>query len=148
MPTVRTEIEIDASPEVVWQVLTDLGTYADWNPVVMAPRCRGPLGPGADFDFRLKLGFLEAPIEAVIVRADGSELRWEGPRRKLQKPLARGSHYFRLEPIGEGRTRVVHGEEFGGPLFALPWRVLGPRIGRAYDQLNAALKRRAESVEG
>ena len=54
MPTVRTEIEIDASPEVVWQVLTDLGTYADWNPVVMAPRCRGPLGPGADFDFRLK----------------------------------------------------------------------------------------------
>ena len=34
MQQLQTEIEINASPSVVWSVLTDLGRYADWNPFV------------------------------------------------------------------------------------------------------------------
>ena len=30
----HTEIDIDATPEVVWQVLTDLDRWADWNPFI------------------------------------------------------------------------------------------------------------------
>jgi hypothetical protein len=35
----------------------------------------------------------------------------------------------------------VHGEEFGGPVFALPWKVLGPRVQKSYEALNHALAR-------
>ena len=30
----RTFVDIDATPERVWQVLTDLPAYAEWNPFV------------------------------------------------------------------------------------------------------------------
>jgi uncharacterized protein YndB with AHSA1/START domain len=28
----RNDVEIQASPEAVWEVLTDLEAYAEWNP--------------------------------------------------------------------------------------------------------------------
>ena len=32
--TIHTEIEISASAERVWQVLTDLAAYHEWNPMI------------------------------------------------------------------------------------------------------------------
>ena len=32
----HTEIDIDASPETVWGILTDLGSYSDWNPFIVS----------------------------------------------------------------------------------------------------------------
>lgn len=139
MPSVRTQLEIDAAPEAVWRVLTDFASYDAWNPVLK--KARGRAQAGAGLDFVLVIGLLKAPIAARVVRADGTELRWEGPRVRALSPLARGSHYFRLTPTGDGRTRLEHGEDFGGPVFALPWKVLGPRVQASYEALNLALAR-------
>ena len=142
MPVVLTSLAIDASPRRVWEVLTDFDAYREWNPLIRAPRGRAVAGE--PFDFRLALGPIAVPIAARVVRADGQELRWEGPRNRLQAPLGRGSHYFRLEPLGPDRTRLVHGEAFDGPLFGLSWRLVGPRLQEAYASLNRAIKARAE----
>jgi uncharacterized protein YndB with AHSA1/START domain len=32
MKEIRSEIEIQASPEKVWKILTDLDKYQEWNP--------------------------------------------------------------------------------------------------------------------
>jgi uncharacterized protein YndB with AHSA1/START domain len=34
MKELRTEIEIQATPDKVWQVLTSLDKYPEWNPLV------------------------------------------------------------------------------------------------------------------
>lgn len=137
MPSILTTLVIDAPPAQVWSVLTDFSAYDSWNPLVRSVRGRPEVG--AALDFRLRVGRLAAPIDARVVCADGHELRWEGPRRRALSPLGRGSHYFRLEPAADGRTRLVHGEDFGGPLFALPWRLLGPRLEASYAAFNRAL---------
>jgi len=139
MPSVQTSLVIDAPADAIWRVLTDFGSHDAWNPVLK--KMRGRASVGADLDFVLHIGPLRAPIAARVVCADGRELRWEGPRVKAFAPVARGSHYFRLEALDERRTRLVHGEEFGGPVFALPWKVLGPRVQKSYEALNHALAR-------
>ena len=134
MPLVLTSLAIDAPVKKVWGIITDLDSYEECNPINLKPR--GDLRPGGAFDFKIKLGAIEAPIAASIERADGTELRWEGPRNALQKPLATGNHFFRLEAIDDDRTRLVHGEKFSGPLFTLPWRFLGPQLENGYALLN------------
>jgi hypothetical protein len=60
------------------------------------------------------------------------------------KGLFDGEHFFRLEPRGEARTRVVQGEDFSGVLL----RFLLPRVteaARGFVYMNQALKRRVEA---
>lgn len=140
MPQVTTSCFIAAPPEDVWATLTDVARNDEWNPTVT--KLRGRFEPGEDLAFKLRLGRATLPIRARVVRADGHELRWEGPQSRPARALARVSHYFRVEPEGDG-TRFVHGETFDGPLCAPMGIALG-RIDEAYTALNDALRRRVE----
>ena len=139
---VITNIVIEADRVTVWQVLTNAAAYPQWNPVVR--RVRGEFRAGRPISFVIRVGGVPFPIAAEVIRADGHELRWAGPRGATQNAWASGSHFFRLEPLSEKTTRVVHGEQFDGhlvrPLWPVLWRLLRP----AYDDLNHALKRRVE----
>jgi len=49
---IATTVEIDATPERVWKVLTDFGAYPEWNPFIT--RIAGPLQAGGQLDVYLK----------------------------------------------------------------------------------------------
>ena len=51
MIKVRTEIEIEAPPGRVWDILTDFERYAEWNPFVR--EIQGDLRKGAKLEVRL-----------------------------------------------------------------------------------------------
>jgi uncharacterized protein YndB with AHSA1/START domain len=52
MKELHSEIVIDASPERVWDVLTDFATYPQWNPFIR--RISGELGVGGRLEVRLE----------------------------------------------------------------------------------------------
>jgi hypothetical protein len=58
-----------------------------------------------------------------------------------------GEHYFELEDLGGGKTRVVHGERFDGviPQIEAVWHQLETRLRPAYEGFNQDLKKRAEA---
>ena len=44
MKQIRTEVEIESSPDRIWQVLTDFAAFPGWNPFIKS--VTGDLEPG------------------------------------------------------------------------------------------------------
>lgn len=143
MLRIRTDIEIDASAERVWEVLTDFGKWDSWNPLIPNIRTRPIVG--ADVDFHIRVGTRFVPIRARMLRVEPNrELCWRGPRNPAQGRLMSGEHFFRVEPLNGERSRFVHGEDFTGPVPAVLAFRLRPMLERAYAAFNRALKERSE----
>ena len=109
-----TSIEIDATPERVWSVLTDFAGYPRWNPFVRS--IAGELEVGKTLDVAVDPpGGRAMKFHPVLLAVEpGRELRWKG---KLLIPgLFDGEHWIRLRNGAPGRVVVEHGEMFNGIL--------------------------------
>src|SRR5262245_43869723 len=134
----RTEIEIEAPAPRVWSVLCDLPSYPEWNPFISA--ITGDLTPGSRLDVLLTPpGGREFRIRPTVLRCErDAELRWRG--QLFMRGLFDGEHFFRLTPLGENRTRFLHGENFTGVLVR-PLTGLLTNTARGFVFMNQALKR-------
>lgn len=73
----------------------------------------------------------------------GREFSWLG---KLLLPrILDAEHQFRLEPVGEGRTKFVQSEEFRGFLVRLILNRIGDQTRLGFEAMNQALKERVEA---
>lgn len=138
----RAEIDIHATPERVWQVLTDLPAYPRWNPFITS--AEGEVRQGGRLTLRMQPAGGRAMTfrPTVLEAAEGRRLRWLG--RLLVPGLFDGEHSFTIRPLGEGRVRLVQQEDFRGLLVPLLARSLDRRTLPGFEQMNQALKRRAE----
>jgi hypothetical protein len=139
-----TETDIDATPEQVWDALTDFGAYASWNPFIR--RIEGRPAEGARLEVELQPPEGRPMTFRPTVRSvePARELRWLG---RLGVPgIFDGEHSFTLERL-DGRTRLTHQERFRGVLVPFVARRLRRTYGPAFEQMNDALKRRVESRE-
>ena len=142
---VATEVTIDASPETVWRILTDVQRYPQWNPYIRELHGKLALAESIEFRFALFWG-ITLPAQACVLAAVAEhELRWAG--HLLWDRLFRAEHYHIIEPISERAVRFAHGERFSGVLtmVLVPFlRIWAP--GR-YRAVNLALKQRAERAQ-
>jgi len=141
--TIERSIEIDASPTTVWSVLTDTDAYPDWNPFMT--KLAGAFTVGATLEVRI-----EPPTArpmtfkpTLLAVEPERELRWLG--RFILPGLVDGEHSLRIEPLAEGRSRFIQTERFSG-LLVRPLRSMLGKTELGFEQMNAALKARAESV--
>jgi hypothetical protein len=138
----RSEIDVHATPERVWQVLTDFAAYQQWNPFII--RADGEARRGRRLTLRMQPAGGRATTfrPTVLEAAQGRELRWLG--RLLVPGLFDGEHRFTIRPLGDGQVRLVQQEDFRGLLVPLLAGSLDRRTLPAFEQMNQALKRRAE----
>ena len=141
----RAQIDIDADAERVWQVLTDFGAYSEWNPFMT--QAEGAAAVGERLAIRMQpqggraMTFRPTVMEAV----PGKRLRWRG--RLLLPGIFDGDHSFTIEPLEEGRVRMIQEEHFRGVLVSPLARSLDRGTLPSFEQMNRALKRRAEQGE-
>jgi hypothetical protein len=138
----RAEIDIHATPERVWQVLTDLPAYPGWNPFIT--RAEGEVRQGGRLTLRMQpVGGRAMTFRPTVLEAtEGRRLRWLG--RLLVAGLFDGEHSFTIRPLGDGQVRLVQQEDFRGLLVPLLARSLDRRTLPGFERMNQALKRRAE----
>ena len=144
MIEVTASYDIDASPEAVWSVLTDLTQFHLWNPFIR--NASGSTELGGEVRVRVRPS-LRVPLgfrARVYDRERNRRLRWRG---HVAAPwLAFGDHSFTIEPLGEHRTRLVQRETFTGILPRLARRLLERETQRGFDAMNRALAERVHSA--
>jgi hypothetical protein len=145
MQVLDTAIDIDASPERVWEVLLDFPRYPEWNPFITSISGRAVAGA--------RLAVTLAPPEgrAITMRPEvqvvdtGRRFAWLG---RLGIPrVFDGAHEFLIEPDSSGSVRFMQRETFRGVLVPVLGRALA-RTRKGFDAMNQALKERAERAAG
>lgn len=138
--TIRTEIDMNATPEIVWGILMDQSAYPDWNPFIQ--KISGSLQPKG----RLLIQIGEMKFKPQITHFEPQKrLTWLG---SLGIPgLFDGVHTFQLIKQEDNSTRFIHQESFRGLLIPLTRKVLS-KTKRGFQDMNIALKQRAEAFQG
>jgi uncharacterized protein YndB with AHSA1/START domain len=95
------EIEIDASLQTVWDVLTDLEGWPRWNSDVKSMSTEGALAQGTVFRWKAGPGTITSTIQDV---QPPTLIAWTGTTFGIK-----ARHVYRLEQRGDGT--VVNTEE-------------------------------------
>ena len=143
MKRLVTEVNIEASPAQVWDVLANFDGYSTWNPFIV--RAQGDAVVGAPLRLRMSPpGGRAITLTPQVTQAvPGEVLEWLG---RLGVPyLFDGRHRFELHPTASG-TRVIHGEAFTGILVPFLARSLDAHTLPGLIEMNEALKVEVESV--
>ncbi|HLQ25146.1 MAG TPA: SRPBCC domain-containing protein [Acidiferrobacterales bacterium] len=143
MREIITTIDIAASPERVWRVLTDFASYPKWNPFIRG--IHGNLEEGARLRVRMRLpprgrARIFSPI--VLKAIPAAELRWRG--KLFMEGLFDGEHIFIIVPQGLEGARFIQRERFSGLLAPLLLLFIAGKTHKSFEAMNRALKKAAE----
>lgn len=132
-----TTIDIAATPEQVWEVLSDFSAYGEWSTF---SRIDGSPELGSTLKMRMPGFWFSSTVTAVEA---GRELQWSA--KILTAGLFLGEHRFTL--VGtDGGTRLDNTETFSGALTRPFENVFAKNHNDGgYAAFNAALKDRAET---
>jgi hypothetical protein len=140
----RTEGDIDATPDRVWEILTRFEDFGSWNPFIV--RIEGATDVGARLRVRLEPpGGAGVTLRPTVTTSEPNRaFAWLG--RFGMPGLFDGAHRFELEARPEGRTRFVQSERFRGALVPLLRRSLRTKTRAGFEAMNRALAERAEAA--
>ena len=133
-------IDINATPNQVWNVLLDFKSWGKWNPFI--PLVEGNLQVGSNLKIKVTSPNMKPMIfkPRVFEVVPNKKILWGGSFLKI---VYRGDHSFLLEPIEEGKTRFRQVERFIGPIVMFMGQMVeNTELG--YHQMNEALKKEVE----
>jgi uncharacterized protein YndB with AHSA1/START domain len=133
------EIEIAATPESVWAVLTKIEDWPTWNPDVKSVSMQGEVAPGTRFRWKAGPGTIRSIVDRVEPQRS---ISWRGKTLGID-----AVHAWRLEPRNGG-TAVTTAESFSGLVARIFRRslqkMLDGTLERNLRHLKAEAERRAQ----
>ena len=147
MKLVRSEIEINAPAQKIWNIIIDFEHYPEWN--TFTPRLgvkRIVVGEEFTLDCQMtEKQLLKDEHEAFLVyEPEKYKISW-GTSRTRGRPGIKSFRWQICEPLDDRRTHFINYEEFYGVLAPVVNLLYSKKLQRAYDRYCQALKKRAES---
>ena len=147
MKLVRSEIEINAPAQKIWNIIIDFEHYPEWN--TFTPRLgvkRIVVGEEFTLDCQMtEKQLLKDEHEAFLVyEPEKYKISW-GTSRTRGRPGIKSFRWQICEPLDDRRTHFINYEEFYGVLAPVVNLLYSKKLQRAYDRYCRALKKRAES---
>src|SRR4051812_21128812 len=143
----KTFVDIDASPERVWQVLTDLPAYAQWNPFITRAEGTFAVGERVSLSLPPVNALLRVTLRPTVLEVTPCRrLRLRSRQGRLGLPgFFDAEHTFTLTPH-DGVVRLWEEQRLRGLLVALMSRSLNRSRLPSLTAMNAALKDRSEGT--
>ena len=140
-------VDIDATPERVWAVLTDLPAYAEWNPFVTRAEGEWVVGSRLTVSVPRVSALLPGRLRPTVLEvAPFRRLRLGSRLDRLALPgLVSVEHTMTIDEH-DGGARLWLQDQFGGLLAPLLIRSLNRHRLAAFTAMNAALKARIEGT--
>ena len=131
-------LETSTSAEALWRTWSEMADWPSWNAGVAAIEVDGPFEVGSTFRMTL-------PDSSVI----GMTLTEVVPGRSFTDLMDAGDFQVitvhLLEPLEDGRTRIVYRTEIVGPAADAVGPELGPEITGDFPDVLEALSKAARS---
>jgi hypothetical protein len=109
--TLEASIQINATPQRVWAVLTDQAAYPDWNPFIVSSS--GRIKVGATLTNRMHDATGDTTFNPTVeVVEPGRELRWIG--KVGPGGIFDGEHTFTIRQVRPGVVLFTQREDFTG----------------------------------
>lgn len=136
-------VGIQAPAEVIWEALSDLAAWDEWNPLYK--HASGEIRIGAELQMTLALPGRNPEVikPTVLEWVPNEQLHW---RLTMIGGLVRTIRFFEIEALATQGCIVSNGEIIGGLLGPRRAKPMGRTIYRAFVEMNEALKTRAESL--
>jgi hypothetical protein len=136
-------IGIQAPAEVIWEVLSDLESWEQWNKLY--PKASGQIRIGGALELTLALpGQQPQQIKPTVLEwVPNEQLHW---RLTMLGGFVKTTRFFEIESLAEASCIVSNGELFAGMMGPSVAKRMGRSIYRGFSEMNEALKARAEAL--
>jgi hypothetical protein len=143
----RTSIDIDATPELVWEVLTDVPAYPEWCPLITGAAGTFADGGPVSFTFPRMNALLRTTVPAKVLEVTPCRrLRYVLRFARLGVPGLLDVEHTVTLALQDGGVRLWEEMRFLGLLLPLMARSLNRDRGPALGPMPAALKARIEGM--
>jgi hypothetical protein len=140
---VEHRIGVKAPASIIWEAITELERWPEWNPLY--PKAAGLVRIGQTLDLTLALpGAAPRRIAPVVLDwVPNEQLHW---RMNELAGLVRRLRYIEIEALGSANCIVSNGEIFKGLLGTTVLRRNVSKLRQGYAAMGVALRDRAESL--
>lgn len=136
-------LEINAPADVVWDVITDVQRYPEWNPFTV--KVETSFKPGEPIDMQVKLmAKPQFQREWVTEFVPGKRFAYQMKPVPLNTLSSQRSHD--VEAIGPGRTRYRSYFELKGWLHPVVVGLLGGKLEAGFAGMSEGIRKRAEEL--
>lgn len=137
----ESSVTINATPDHIWNILTDAQGMTEWDSGVVS--VEGSIAAGE----KIKVTSEASPGRAFPVTVTnfepGKTMTWSGG---MPMGLFKGVRTFHLTPTPAGAVDFQMREEYSGLMLPLMWRMM-PDLQPSFDKFAAGLKAKAEAAE-
>ena len=140
------QLDIDAVPETVWQVISDFSHYSQWNPFIVGCECN--LAVGNEIVMQVVLGEDKPPraqTEYISEVDHGRYFAYTSPKKPTF--LLRSFRSHTITALANNRTRYDSGFELHGLLVPLLKLVLNKPLQWGFTEMSSGIAKRAVALQ-
>jgi hypothetical protein len=134
---------VQAPAELVWELISDFSTWADWNPIYR--KAEGQMKIGTPLTIEQALPGEPVQVIQPVVQdwVPYEQLHWRSSRLG---GFVTAIRYIEIERMGEVNSTFSNGELFMGMLVRWVSKAERRKLRTAYTQMGEALREHAEAL--